>query len=54
VNDIARRRARIARIQAKRLQPVTVVLETRPSNDPALLTDFDRWLQRLLAPEHKR
>lgn len=52
--NLARRRARVARIQAKKpREPVTVILETRPSNDPALLARFDRWLQRVVNPEHK-
>lgn len=55
MTDLARRRARVARIQAKKpREPVTVVLETVPANDPTLLGRFDRWLQRLLAPEQKR
>lgn len=46
---LASRRARIARIEAKRpREHVEVVLEFAPSDDPALLRRFDRWLQRVL------
>lgn len=51
-DGLAKRRDRVARIQAKRpRQPpedITVVMELDPSDDPELLRKFDHWLQKVL------
>lgn len=46
--DLARRRARIARVNAKRPPEVTVTIRATPSSDRALLRRFGRWVDRLL------
>jgi len=45
---LASRRARIARVEAKRPPAITVTMHATPSNDLELLRRFDHWLQKLL------